>query len=82
MSSIKEKKPKTAIPAEDERCCEDVAQLLLEGMKGEELAAAVECLDPLIVYVPPPPLTFSVTLLLFPCQTLSLSELPFLNYPS
>lgn len=41
----KEKKPKTAIPAEDERRCEDVAQLLLEGMKGEELAAAVKRLD-------------------------------------
>jgi hypothetical protein len=41
----KEKKPKTAIPAEDERRCEDVAQLLLEGMKGDELAAAVERLD-------------------------------------
>ena len=41
----KEKKPKTLIPAEDERRCEDVAQLLLEGMKGDELAAAVERLD-------------------------------------
>ncbi len=41
----KEKKPKTDIPAEDEKRCEDVAQLLLEGMKGEELAAAVERLD-------------------------------------
>jgi hypothetical protein len=41
----KEKKPKTLIPAEDERRCEDVAQLLLEGMKGEELAAAVKRLD-------------------------------------
>jgi len=41
----KEKKPKTVIPAEDEKRCEDVAQLLLEGMKGEELAAAVKRLD-------------------------------------
>jgi hypothetical protein len=41
----KEKKPKTVIPAEDEKRCEDVAQLLLEGMKGEELAAAVKHLD-------------------------------------
>jgi hypothetical protein len=41
----KERKPKTTIPAEDERRCEDVAQLLLEGMKGEELAAAVKRLD-------------------------------------
>jgi hypothetical protein len=41
----KEKKPKMLIPAEDERRCEDVAQLLLEGMKGEELAAAVKRLD-------------------------------------
>ena len=41
----KDKKPKTLIPAEDEKRCEDVAQLLLEGMKGEELAAAVKRLD-------------------------------------
>ncbi len=41
----KERKPKTLIPAEDEKRCEDVAQLLLEGMKGEELAAAVKRLD-------------------------------------
>jgi len=41
----KERKPKTTIPAEDEKRCEDVAQLLLEGMKGEELAAAVKRLD-------------------------------------
>jgi hypothetical protein len=41
----KEKKPKTLIPPDDERRCEDVARLLLEGMKGAELAAAVERLD-------------------------------------
>ncbi|KAI0266231.1 hypothetical protein BC834DRAFT_969714 [Gloeopeniophorella convolvens] len=41
----KEKKPKALLPAEDEQRCEDVAQLLLEGMKGEELAAAVKRLD-------------------------------------
>ena len=41
----KERKPKATIPAEDEKRCEDVAQLLLEGMKGEELAAAVKRLD-------------------------------------
>ena len=41
----KETKPKTLIPTEDERRCENVAQLLLEGMKGEELATAVERLD-------------------------------------
>ena len=41
----KETKPKTLIPAEDERRCENVAQLRLEGMKGEELATAVERLD-------------------------------------
>ncbi|KAI9511026.1 hypothetical protein F5148DRAFT_1174062 [Russula earlei] len=41
----KEKKPKTLVPAEDEKRCEDVALLLLEGMKGEELAAAVKRLD-------------------------------------
>ncbi|KAI0063845.1 hypothetical protein BV25DRAFT_1853703 [Artomyces pyxidatus] len=41
----KEKKAKVAIPAEDEQRCEDVAQMLLDGLKGEELAAAVKRLD-------------------------------------
>ena len=41
----KEKKVKVPLPVEDEQRCEDVAQLLLEGMKGEELAAAVKRLD-------------------------------------
>ncbi|KAI0042049.1 hypothetical protein FA95DRAFT_1564695 [Auriscalpium vulgare] len=41
----KEKKTKAPIPPEDEQRCEDVAQLLLEGMKGEQLAAAVKKLD-------------------------------------
>ncbi|KAH7906650.1 hypothetical protein BJ138DRAFT_1093844 [Hygrophoropsis aurantiaca] len=39
------KKGKAAITAEDERRCEEVAQLLLEGKKGEELAAAIRELD-------------------------------------
>ncbi|THH17100.1 hypothetical protein EW146_g3653 [Bondarzewia mesenterica] len=41
----KEKKVKVPLPVEDEQRCEDVAQLLLEGMKGDELAAAVKRLD-------------------------------------
>ena len=48
--------------------CEDAAQLLLEGMKGEELAAAVERLDrmrstTLLTYI---------ALLPFPCRAPSL----------
>jgi len=39
----KKEKPQTTI--EDERRCEEVAQLLLEGKKGDELAAAVRDLD-------------------------------------
>jgi hypothetical protein len=41
----KEKKEKTATTPDDERRCEEVAQLLLEGKKGDELAAAVRSLD-------------------------------------
>ncbi|KAI0317057.1 hypothetical protein OF83DRAFT_1172331 [Amylostereum chailletii] len=41
----KEKKVKTAVAPEDEQRCEEVAQLLLEGMKGEELEEAVKRLD-------------------------------------
>ncbi|KAL4251413.1 SOX/SOX-like transcription factor [Abortiporus biennis] len=39
------KRNKVPVPAQDERRCEEVAQLLLEGMKGDELAAAVRKLD-------------------------------------
>jgi hypothetical protein len=39
------KKEKPATTIEDERRCEEVAQLLLEGKKGDELAAAVRHLD-------------------------------------
>lgn len=39
------KKEKPATTLEDERRCEEVAQLLLEGKKGDELAAAVRQLD-------------------------------------
>ncbi|KIM36997.1 hypothetical protein M413DRAFT_448734 [Hebeloma cylindrosporum] len=42
VSKRKEKQPTTA---EDERRCDAVAQLLLEGKKGEELAQAVRHLD-------------------------------------
>ena len=41
----KTKKEKAPVTVEDERRCEEVAQLLLEGKKGEELAAAVRDLD-------------------------------------
>jgi hypothetical protein len=41
----KMKKDKAPVTVEDERRCEGVAQLLLEGKKGEELAAAVRDLD-------------------------------------
>ncbi|KAG1725062.1 uncharacterized protein EDB91DRAFT_1169374 [Suillus paluster] len=51
----KEKKKEKAAPtAEDERRCEEVAQLLLDGMKGEELAAAIRQLDENKVYAPAP----------------------------
>ena len=39
------KKTKTAVTLEDEERCEAVAQLLLEGKKGDELAAAIRRLD-------------------------------------
>ncbi|RDB26968.1 Repressor ROX1 [Hypsizygus marmoreus] len=39
------KKEKALTTVEDERRCEEVAQLLLEGKKGDELAAAVRDLD-------------------------------------
>lgn len=39
------KKEKPTITAEEERRCEEVAALLLEGKKGEELAAAVRARD-------------------------------------
>ena len=41
----KEKKEKPPTTVEDERKCEEIAQLLLEGKKGDELAAAVRDLD-------------------------------------
>ena len=42
-NKAKKEKPQTTV--EDERRCEEVAQLLLEGKKGDELAAAVRDLD-------------------------------------
>ncbi|KAJ3481962.1 hypothetical protein NLI96_g7302 [Meripilus lineatus] len=39
------RKEKVPAPVHDERRCEEVAQLLLEGKKGDELAAAVRRLD-------------------------------------
>ena len=41
----KDKKSKAPLDEPDERRCEEVAQLLLEGKKGDELAAAVRRLD-------------------------------------
>ena len=41
----KKKKEKASVMVEDEQQCEEVAQILLEGKKGEELAAAVRDLD-------------------------------------
>lgn len=41
----KDKKDKQPTTIDDERRCEQVAQLLLEGKKGDELAAAVRDLD-------------------------------------
>jgi len=51
----KEKKKEKATPtAEDERRCEEVAQLLLDGMKGDQLAAAIRKLDEDKVHTPAP----------------------------
>lgn len=51
----KEKKKEKATPtAEDERRCEEVAQLLLDGMKGDQLAAAIRKLDEDKVHAPTP----------------------------
>ncbi|TFY81331.1 hypothetical protein EWM64_g2678 [Hericium alpestre] len=44
-NKVKERKAKMLLPADEEQRCEDVAQLLLEGMKGDELAEAVKRLD-------------------------------------
>jgi len=52
----KDKKKAKATPApEDEQRCEEVAQLLLEGMKGDQLAAAIRRLDENKMVAPPPP---------------------------
>lgn len=51
----KEKKKEKATPtAEDERRCEEVAQLLLDGMKGDQLAAAIRKLDEDKMHAPAP----------------------------
>lgn len=50
----KNKKEKAAPTPESERRCEEVAQLLLEGMKGDELAAAIRRLDQTKVVFPVP----------------------------
>lgn len=48
------KKAKTPHTLEDEQRCEEVAHLLLEGMKGDELAAAIRMLDEKKLAVPVP----------------------------
>ncbi|KAG2339477.1 hypothetical protein BDR05DRAFT_951114 [Suillus weaverae] len=51
----KEKKKEKPTPtAEDERRCEEVAQLLLDGMKGDQLAAAIRKLDADKILAPAP----------------------------
>ncbi|KAI0948001.1 hypothetical protein AcW1_009620 [Taiwanofungus camphoratus] len=45
LAAAAAKKEKTPFALPDERRCEEVAQLLLEGKKGDELAAAVRQLD-------------------------------------
>ncbi|KAF8554149.1 hypothetical protein OG21DRAFT_1484929 [Imleria badia] len=51
----KDKKKAKASPTfEDEQRCEEVAQLLLEGIKGDELAAAIRKLDENKVVLPAP----------------------------
>ncbi|KAG6897063.1 hypothetical protein C0992_004382, partial [Termitomyces sp. T32_za158] len=47
------KKDKMLTTPEDDRRCEEVAQLLLEGKKGDELAAAVRRLDLMRTGTPP-----------------------------
>ncbi|KAG6877223.1 hypothetical protein C0993_009329 [Termitomyces sp. T159_Od127] len=47
------KKEKIVTTPEDDRRCEEVAQLLLEGKKGDELAAAVRKLDLMRTGTPP-----------------------------
>ena len=48
------KKAKAAATPEDEQRCEEVAQLLLEGMKGDKLAAAIRKLDEKKIVTPTP----------------------------
>ncbi|KAG6369510.1 hypothetical protein JVT61DRAFT_14308 [Boletus reticuloceps] len=51
----KDKKKAKATPTpEDEQRCEDVAQLLLEGIKGDQLAAAIRRLDERKLVLPAP----------------------------
>ncbi|OAX38659.1 hypothetical protein K503DRAFT_849908 [Rhizopogon vinicolor AM-OR11-026] len=78
----KEKKKEKAVPtAEDERRCEEVAQLLLDGMKGEELAAAIRKLDESKVHAPvyPPRRPSSVPLpeSRFNAAGIAIPSLPF-----
>ncbi|KII87953.1 hypothetical protein PLICRDRAFT_176703 [Plicaturopsis crispa FD-325 SS-3] len=74
------KKDKTLPTPDDERRCEEVAQLLLEGKKGDDLAAAVRRLDrgrtdsPMPLY--PHRRSSSVPL---PAGPIALPSLPFLS---
>ncbi|KAI9458731.1 hypothetical protein HD554DRAFT_2138637 [Boletus coccyginus] len=49
------KKAKASPTPEDEQRCEEVAQLLLDGIKGDDLAAAIRRLDEHKMAAPPPP---------------------------
>ncbi|KAL4072391.1 hypothetical protein V8B97DRAFT_1870461 [Scleroderma yunnanense] len=82
------KKPKTMVVPEDDQRCEAVAQLLLEGKKGDELAAAIRKLDQRIVSMPAPHLvcphrrSSSVPLPDSYCHPIALPSLPFLQMGS
>lgn len=84
----KEKKDKPLPTPENERRCEEVAQLLLEGKKGEQLAEAVRNLDRVRSQTPVQSVTqlqnlrrcSSVPLLhdyFNPCAAISIPSVPF-----
>lgn len=88
----KEKKDKPLPAPENERRCEEVAQLLLEGKKGEQLAEAVRNLDRIRSQTPVQPVTqlqslrrcSSVPLphdYFNPCAAISIPSVPFVMFP-
>jgi len=70
----KEKKDKPLPTPENERRCEEVAQLLLEGKKGEQLAEAVRNLDRIRSQTPVRPVTQLQSLRR--CSSVPLPHLP------